>query len=354
MSNIVIVGGGTGGHLFPAISLAQELLDQGVDVSLITDTRCKKYLPQNLKIPVKICHIGSLSSGLWSKFCVAFRVLFATLQSIRMVYKAKCVIGFGGYTSLPPLIAAKILRVPIVLHEQNSIPGKVTKLFAGLAQIIAVNFEDTQIDKKYLDKVSVVGNPIRKTISASITTASDHLRILAIAGSQGAQKFDELLPEAIKLLAPKQKIQITQQATDYNKVSEQYTALQQKYPDFEFEISTFFQNMEELYANCDLVIARSGASTIAELIAATKPAILIPLPTAAQNHQFFNAVSMQNKGACICFEQNNTAYQLADQILRLDKNKLEDMSANLQKMQKDSRKIFANLLIKNFQGIVAR
>jgi len=347
MSDIVIVGGGTGGHLFPAMSLAQELYGQGINVSLITDTRCEKYLPQDLKIPIKIFHIGSLRSGLLSKFCVAFRVLFATLQSFKLIYKAKCVVGFGGYTSLPPLIAAKILRVPLVLHEQNSVPGKVTKLFASSAKIIAVNFEDTQIDKKHLDKVSVVGNPIRKTIATTTATASDHLRILVIAGSQGAQKFDELLPEAIKLLVPKQKIRITQQVTDYNKVSERYSDLQEAYPNFEFQISTFFQNMEELYTDCDLVIARSGASTIAELIASAKPAILIPLPTAAQNHQFFNAVSMQNKGACICFKQTNNADQLADQILRLDKNKLEEMSKNLQKMQKNSRKIFADLLIKN-------
>lgn len=348
MSKIIIVGGGTGGHLFPAISLGSELSDQGIDVSLITDTRCKKYLPQDLKIPVKIFHIGSLHSSLWSKFCVAFRVFFATLQSISLIYKAKCVVGFGGYTSLPPLIAAKMMHIPIVLHEQNSVPGKVTKLFANSAQIIAVNFEDTQIDKMHLNKVTVVGNPIRKTITPCAAPISKHLRILTIAGSQGAQKFDELLPEVIKLLAPKQKIKLTQQVTDYNKVLEQYTLLQKDYPDFEFEISTFFQNMEELYANCDLVIARSGASTIAELIEAAKPAILIPLPTAAQNHQFFNAISMQNKGGCICFEQNRNADELVDQILNLDNKKLEEMSTNLQKLQKNSRKIFAELLIKNF------
>lgn len=348
MSKIIIIGGGTGGHLFPAISLGQELSDQGVDISLITDTRCQKYLPQDLKIPVKIFHIGLLRSSLWSKFCVAFRVIFATLQSIPLIYKAKCVIGFGGYTSLPPLIAATIMRIPIVLHEQNSVLGKVTKLFANSSQIIAVNFEDTQIDKRYLAKVSVVGNPIRKTIATSITTKSDYLRILVIAGSQGAQKFDELLPEAIKLLVPKQKIKLTQQVTDHSKILKQYTLLQKDYPEFEFEISTFFQNMEELYANCDLVIARSGASTIAELIAATKPAILIPLPTAAQNHQFFNAISMQNKGACICFEQNHDADELVDQILNLDNKKLKEMSANFKKMQKNSRKIFAELLMKTF------
>lgn len=346
MSKIIIVGGGTGGHLFPAISLGEELSDQGIDVLLITDTRCQKYLPQDLKIPVKVFHIGALRSGLWSKICVAFRVLFATLRSIPLIYKAKCVVGFGGYTSLPSLIGAKIMGIPIMLHEQNTVPGKVTKLFASSAQLIAVNFEDTQIDKKNLNKVYVVGNPIRKTITTCVVPTSDYLRILVIAGSQGAQKFDDLLPEAIKLLT--QKIKLTQQVTDYNKVLDQYAALQKDHPEFEFEISTFFQNMEELYANCDLVIARSGASTIAELIAAAKPAILIPLPTAAQNHQFFNAVSMQNKGGCVCFEQHRSASKLAQEIINLDKNKLEKMSANLRKMQKNSRKIFAELLMKTF------
>lgn len=349
---IFLVGGGTGGHLFPALALGQELRKRHYSVCLITDSRCKKYLPQNLELDTHILSLGSLKSNFSSKIFMAIKMFFAIIKSISLFikYKPSLVIGFGGYTSFPPLVAARLCNISIMIHEQNCFLGKVNKIFAASAKKIALNFPDTHSITSGLDsKIVVTGNPVRQEILNSFVdykgSKKDMFNILVIGGSQSAKAFSSIIPSAIAIIknkAPKLKLYITQQASreDSSNLSDIYRKLCKK-----FEIAEFFADMPKRYNDSDIVICRSGASTIAELIALGKPAIMIPFPMAADNHQFYNAKFLEDRNAGWCFEQKNiTAEILADNIIEIANNKemLKNISQNLLTLKLNSACILAD------------
>ncbi|CEO17391.1 UDP-N-acetylglucosamine--N-acetylmuramyl-(pentapeptide) pyrophosphoryl-undecaprenol N-acetylglucosamine transferase [Rickettsia monacensis] len=373
MKKIILVAGGTGGHFFPAVALGEELVKRGYEVHFITDLRCKKYIKQDMKV---IFHILDLKrSG--NIFLFLPRLSIAVLKAIRLLYniRSSAIIGFGGYPVIAPMFAAIFLRVPIIIHEQNFYLGKVNKFFASFTKKIAISYEEIKNLPEFAkSKIVVTGGVVRENIRdimspRGLTTGSsgfikdfldpvvkprgdkpstDNIfTIFIFGGSQGAKLFSELIPASIQILMQKQpglELNIIQQAAldDQVKIKDIYSKL-----NINYEFAEFFENMALQYKEADLVISRAGASTIEELTYIGLPAIFIPLPSAADNHQYYNAKLLEDKKAGWCLEQNNiSAGKLADKILDLISNPkiLEDASQNLLKRRKEGHKLLSNLI----------
>ncbi len=353
---IFVVGGGTGGHLFPSIALGQELASRNYKVYLITDPRCANYLSEKVGLTIKIVQSQSVKPGFFARIKTTISMLLGLIESFFFLIKTrpKIVIGFGGYTMFPMLFAARILHIPIMLHEQNSFLGKANVFFAYNAKAIALTFQDTtNIPLMCEQKVVITGNPVRKEIKALKIERKfenlDTLNILIIGGSQGAKLFATLIPNAIKFItnsAPNLRLRITQQAhkADWARLKRAYKKL-----GIEFELADFFHDMPTKYQENHLAICRAGASTISEFIVVQLPAIYLPLPTAANNHQLLNAQYIEKNKAGWYFEQRSVNPEMiADKIIELyTKPKLLiTASENLKKLQKDTEIIFADTVEK--------
>lgn len=350
---IFVVGGGTGGHLFPAIALGEELMDRGYKVHLVTDKRCEKYIDSNIILTVHILSLGHMYSGIIAKLGMLYRLIFGSLQSVRLIikYKPSLVIGFGGYTAFPTLLASKLLRIPIIIHEQNCFLGKVNKFFFAAASKVALNFaETTNLPNGDSSKIIVAGNPVRKSIRIMNPLRqfnASPFHILVIGGSQGAKIFSSILPDALKIVRnklPDTTLSITQQASvdDSVRLKELYASL-----GIDATIGQFFHDMPSQYLKSHLAICRAGASTIAELIYLGQPSILIPFPFAAEDHQDFNAKVLASKNAAFAFNQHNvTSEDIAHQIIYLinDREKLSEMSKTLCELKKDSTAILSDAI----------
>jgi UDP-N-acetylglucosamine--N-acetylmuramyl-(pentapeptide) pyrophosphoryl-undecaprenol N-acetylglucosamine transferase len=349
---IFVVGGGTGGHLFPAIAVAEILQKRDYEVSLITDPRCEKYLKNHESIKSFIIGPSQSNSNLIGKILGIYFALIALIHSFVLLYKTKpaLIIGFGGYVSYPPLFVAKLLRIPIMLHEQNCFLGKANRFFATTSDMLCLAFKDTGNIPKNLpkDKILVTGNPVRQEIleyKPKTRSTKNTFKILITGGSQGASFFSSIIPEAINIVQqhlPSLKLEITQQAR-----SEDVEQLKISYKKYHIKgnIAEFFYNMPELLYDSDLLIGRAGAATIAEIIAVLKPAILVPYPFAAEKHQHFNAEMIQNNGGGWFFDQYDiTPEILAHKIIDItsDKRILSAARDALVKLQKDSPNIIAD------------
>jgi UDP-N-acetylglucosamine--N-acetylmuramyl-(pentapeptide) pyrophosphoryl-undecaprenol N-acetylglucosamine transferase len=353
MKKIVVTGGGTAGHLFPTIALGQCLQDLGYEVHLITDTRCQKYLTKDIKLISSIIESKIPSKGLLNKLGLLISLLRGTCKSLLLLMKIKpsIIIGFGGYPTFPPLMAAIFLQIPIIIYEQNCFMGKANRFFLRFANKVAVTYEQTKnytsssTKKKWIIG-NIVSNNIRK-LEVKENFDNDIFRILVFGGSQGAKIFSSLIPETIKILVesnPGIKLHITQQASleDQRLLAKIYQKL-----NISYNVADFFHDMDKQYINHELVISRAGASTISELSYIGVPAIFIPLPSACENHQFYNAKTLEDCGAGWCFEQNKTsAQQLADKILVLVKNRdiLKQVSCTLLKRKNDGGETLANMV----------
>ena len=353
--SIVLAAGGTGGHLFPALALAEEFENAAIDIYLITDLRCKKYLAPNLKIKPHIFDFHLKMTGLSNKLISLWRLSNVCIKTLLLIGRLKpdIIIGFGGYTSFPSLLAAKVLRIPFIVQEQNCFLGKSNRLFAKSARIIALSYKETSnvsiYDKR---KIVVTGDLVRSSIrNLPIKNNFDNeeFRLFIFGGSQGAKVFSQIIPEAITQLLklnPSLKIYITQQVSedDQKELSTIYGQLGLKYV-----LSPFFHNMAEIYSQTDLVISRSGASTVAELVNAGVPAIFIPFPYAMEDHQYFNAKAIENSKAGWCFRQEDvTAQILAQKIYELVANRtmLKEASKNLLDRRNNGAKYLADTVLK--------
>lgn len=321
---IILVSGGTGGHLFPAIALEKALKEKGVDAQILTDYRGTQHINPDdlLNDQLSINHqAGSLQKGIGVvKDFIKSRSIFKKLNPI-------CVVGFGGYPTLAPLWAAHSLKIPVIIHEQNALMGKANRLITPIAKKIALSFEHTfGIRNKNKSKCSYIGNPVRPEIlkiqnQISTVTTTDKFHLLITGGSQGAKIFSDIMPDAIALLPNdiQKQLKITQQ------VRPEYleeTSAKYKNLSAEIELSAFFQQMGEKIINTDLMICRAGASTIAENLILGCPALYIPLPSSAENHQYINAKEVEHLKAGWVIEQKNlTPATLATEILHYFHNR---------------------------------
>jgi UDP-N-acetylglucosamine--N-acetylmuramyl-(pentapeptide) pyrophosphoryl-undecaprenol N-acetylglucosamine transferase len=320
--NIMLAAGGTGGHMVPAHALAAELTSRGIGVALITDERGARIPGLFDGVPVHVLPAGRLT-GVLGLLRTA-RSILAGRRQAKALYKdfrPDAVVGFGGYPALPALLAASARGIPTILHEQNAVLGRVNRFLAGDAAAIATAYPEVErLKPAYNDKVALVGNPVRESVKrlgeAPLPPFDEvaPLKILVTGGSQGASVLGTVVPAGLGALEPsiRHRLQVVQQCRpdDVVTVRASYAAL--KIP---AELMTYITDMPAKLAEAHLVIARAGASTIAELTAAGRPAILVPLPSATDDHQTANAREMAKAGGARMIPQNEfTPETLARQI----------------------------------------
>ncbi|SDG44788.1 undecaprenyldiphospho-muramoylpentapeptide beta-N-acetylglucosaminyltransferase [Roseospirillum parvum] len=300
---IVLAAGGTGGHVFPAEALASELAGRGVELALITDPRGTAYggtLGRLATYPVAAS--GIAGKGLLGRLKGAVRLGRGSVQAHRLLGELKpaAVVGFGGYASLPALFAATRRRLPTIIHEQNAVLGRANRLLAGRVGVVALSFKETRRLPEGVRAVPT-GMPVRPGIAAirdaayPEPTADGPLHLLVLGGSQGARVLSRVIPAALAALpeALKARLRVTQQCRP-----EDLEATRAAYADsgIAADLSDFFNDVPERLTAAHLVIARAGASTVAEVSAAGRPAILVPYPHAIDDHQTFNAHVLDHTG----------------------------------------------------------
>jgi UDP-N-acetylglucosamine--N-acetylmuramyl-(pentapeptide) pyrophosphoryl-undecaprenol N-acetylglucosamine transferase len=322
----VLAAGGTGGHLIPAFALAAELHQRGHHVALVTDDRGAKLPGKPDFLPAHVIPASKLGKNPlhWPKGIRS--ILEGRRMALRLFesFQPSAVVGFGGYPVFPALLAALAAEVPSVIHEQNAVLGRVNRFFAGKVDAIATAYPDiARLSAKHAGKVHLVGNPVRAQVldlrdePFPAFTAEGLLRVLVTGGSQGARVLSEVVPDGLAMLPPalRQRLQITQQcrAEDLDAVRARYRS-----HDIPAELGTYFEDMAARLADAHLFIGRAGASTIAELTAVGRPAILVPLPIATDDHQAANTREIVKAGGARMIRQDKfTAKELAKQIQAL-------------------------------------
>lgn len=321
--HFVLAAGGTGGHLIPAFALAQELTARGHHVALITDERGAAIPGKPDALTAHVLPAGRITKNPLSWVKGARAIMEGRRMALRLFesFDPSAVVGFGGYPALPALLAATSAGIPSVIHEQNAVLGRVNRLLARRVQAIATAYpEVSRLADKYLGKVHLVGNPVRPEVldlrNRPFPPFTDEglLRVLVTGGSQGARVLSEVVPDGLAMLPPalRSRLQVTQQCRpeDMDAVRARYTG-----HDIPAELGTYFEDMASRLADAHLFIGRAGASTIAELTAVGRPAILVPLPIATDDHQAANTREMVKAGGARSIRQDKfTAKELAKQI----------------------------------------
>ncbi|MBC6441342.1 MAG: undecaprenyldiphospho-muramoylpentapeptide beta-N-acetylglucosaminyltransferase [Rhodospirillales bacterium] len=300
---VVIAAGGTGGHLFPALAVAEELLCRGRDVVAVTDRRGGDLAQRMEGVPVHRLRASAISGrGLAGKIGGAVDLLRGTFEARRLLRRLapSAVVGFGGYPTVPPLFAAYQLGLPALIHEQNAILGRANRLLAPRVSAVATSFAQTE-GLAAADAL-VTGNPVRSAIAALSDADYDApgrdgaFRLLVFGGSQGARVMSDVLPAAIHALAAgvRSRLRIAQQCRgeDLDRVRAVYRDI-----GIEADVATFFDDMDRRFGDAHLVVCRAGASTVAELAAAGRPSILVPYTHATDDHQTANARAVEAAGA---------------------------------------------------------
>lgn len=310
---ILLAAGGTGGHLFPAYALAEELGRRGYVVDLATDERGNRY---GVGFPGRDIHRLASATLRGRSPIAALRTMWLLGRGIRQAHKLLArlkpgvVVGFGGYPSFPPLFAASIRRIPTALHEQNAVLGRANRMLAKRVTAVATSFEKVKfLDGPLAAKAVFTGNPVRDAVLEAArrpyeTPAPDGpLRVLIFGGSQGARFFSETVPPALAKFPEEMRarLEVTQQCRpeDLNRVRHIYAKA-----GITAQCDEFFADLPARIAAAHLVIGRAGASTIAELTSIGRPALLVPLPHALDNDQLLNATSLAEAGGAWCVAQS--------------------------------------------------
>ncbi|MGD0192998.1 MAG: undecaprenyldiphospho-muramoylpentapeptide beta-N-acetylglucosaminyltransferase [Rhizomicrobium sp.] len=323
MTTIVLSAGGTGGHLFPAQALALELVRRGRRIVVMTDSRGKNYQSAFPGASIEAVPSASFASSSFAARVIApFEILRGIIVGWTKLRRLKpaAVVGFGGYPSLPVMVAAWLAGCPSAVHEQNAILGRVNRQMAPRVQAVAASFPLAKFAAKNADSVVYTGNPVRPEVAALSTVpyaapaADGTINLLVFGGSQGARAISALVPAAITLLPEgmRARLDIVQQCRpeDIDSVRAAYESAHVK-----AELAVFFSDLPKRIAAAHLVISRSGASTISELAAIGRPSILIPFPFATDDHQTANAEVMVKAGAAELVQQRDlSAEKLAGMI----------------------------------------
>ncbi|MGF1649177.1 MAG: undecaprenyldiphospho-muramoylpentapeptide beta-N-acetylglucosaminyltransferase [Hyphomicrobiaceae bacterium] len=328
MSAILLAAGGTGGHLFPAQALAEALVERGFSVVLATDHRIGRHsaaFPADRIVEISSATLASKSPVDLAK--TSFQLAKGLRQARHLISEVNpaAVIGFGGYPSFPPVMAAIVSGVATAIHEQNAVLGRANKLLAKRVAAVATSFPDVQHTENLPPgRVVMTGNPVRARVRQTAEAfggyasagPDDRFRLVVFGGSQGARYFSDTVPEAIAELSDRARarLEVIQQCRpeDLERVQARYSTL-----GVSAECAPFFDNLPEWIASSHLVLARSGASTVAEIAVLGRPSILVPLPHAVENDQLQNALRLEAVGGCLCQPQTDlTPHALADLIAR--------------------------------------
>jgi len=325
MTHVLLTAGGTGGHVFPAEALASELRERGCKLGLITDKRGKAYGGALGDVQTYYVQAGGIAGkSILARIQSVLALGIGTLQAWLLLKKIRpdVVVGFGGYASVPTMMAATFAGIPTVIHEQNALLGRANRLLAGRVHKIATSFADTQgMNENCAGKVILTGMPVRAPIAAKIDTpypsgeGDVSLNVLVLGGSQGATVLSDVVPMALAKLPDllKSRLHVTQQCReeDLQRVKEVYNT-----HGIMAHLASFIDDVPERIASAHVMIARAGASSVSEALAVGRPSILVPYPFAADDHQTFNARSVDSAGAGWIMPQDTfTAENLA---IRLD------------------------------------
>jgi UDP-N-acetylglucosamine--N-acetylmuramyl-(pentapeptide) pyrophosphoryl-undecaprenol N-acetylglucosamine transferase len=335
---VLLAAGGTGGHLFPAEALAVALARRGIVVDLATDERATRY---GHDFPARATHVIP-SATIRGRDPISMLKTLSALalgagKALLMLRRTRpaAVVGFGGYPTLPPVLAATLRRIPTVIHDANAVMGRANRMLAPRVSAIATSFPGITLDAAFSAKATFTGNPIRPAVIAAAAVAYPALdlagtfNLLVTGGSQGARVMSDIVPPAIELLGSdmRARVNIVQQARveDQEYVAGFYARLGVK-----AEVAPFFSDLPARIAAAHLIVSRSGASTVAELAAIGRPSILVPLPGALDQDQLANANVLATAGGAIVLKQNAfTSERLAGEIISLaaDPAKLPAMAA---------------------------
>ncbi len=356
---IFLVAGGTGGHIFPAQALYEELSSRGYKPILVTDERYEKYVSNDHKFEHIILPVKQVKGNILEKLAALIMIIVCYIKSIFLLrkYKPICAVGFGGYPSFPTMLAAsESKKVKAILHEQNSLLGRANEMLIDKANAIATSFPEVSgIDENNYRKVVFTGNPVRPAVQKTRDLPypdfheNSNLNILVTGGSQGASVFSKVVPDAIAKLPKiyRERIKIDQQcrAEDLEEVKAKYKKM-----NIEANLDSFFSDLPERLANSHVVISRSGASTLTEIAVAGRPAIMVPLPNSKDNHQMVNANSFEDQGiGWVMPEESFTAENLSTRLqtfFTLD-NLLIETAQNAKKSgAEDADKKLADLIEK--------
>lgn len=318
---VLLCAGGTGGHMFPARALAEELLARGFRVALACDTRGLKYFDGMGQVEIHVLSSGTYKPGLMGKIGFVLPLLKGYAQAFMLVRKLKpaIAVGFGGYPSAPPLWACQHSHVRTILHEQNAILGLANILLIGRARALALSWEKTQgIKPKYLKKIQVTGNPVRAEIAElsaqPYPIVGSKVNVMIVGGSQGAAVFSDVVPKALAALpeAIRHGLKIVQQARPdkLEEVKAFYAA-----QGMDADVQTFFSDMPERLKAAHFLITRSGASTVAELTTSGRPALYVPYPWNRDQQQVFNATAVVSVGGGWMIQEKNLSVEDLTQAL---------------------------------------
>lgn len=309
---ILLCAGGTGGHLFPAEALAHELKARHYSVHLVTDSRAERFAGTFPAEEVHVVPSATIGSKNPLKVAGSLWTLWSGIRAARRLMarlRPKAVVGFGGYPTVPPLLAATGMGVPSMIHEQNAVMGRANKALAGRVKAIAGGFLP-EGNGQYASKTVTTGNPVRPAIIVASATvyrpsaAGGRFNLVVFGGSQGAQFFSQALPPALARLDPalQSRLKVTQQARpeDRAAVEAEYARL-----GIDADISPFFSDMAARIADAHLIVCRSGASTVSELSVIGRPAILVPYPHALDHDQAANAAALAAGGGAQVIAQRD-------------------------------------------------
>ena len=324
--HFVLAAGGTGGHMIPAHAVAEELMARGHHVALVTDERGAKIPGIFDRAQVHILPAGRMTKNpkTWPGAIKAILAGRAMARRLNETFRPTAVVGFGGYPAMPALLGALADGIPTAIHEQNAVLGRVNRLLARRVSAIVTAYPVVErLRDKYAGKVHLIGNPVREEVKAlrdeefPALTDESVFRVLVIGGSQGATVLSNVVPDGLGMLplSLRRRLQVTQQcrAEDIERVRKIYADLE-----IPADLATYFNDVPEKLSWSHLVIARAGASTLAELTCAGRPAILVPLPGAMDNHQTANAREMTEAGGARTIPQARfTAVELAKQMQKM-------------------------------------
>jgi UDP-N-acetylglucosamine--N-acetylmuramyl-(pentapeptide) pyrophosphoryl-undecaprenol N-acetylglucosamine transferase len=341
----LFAGGGTGGHLFPAVAVAEKIKARIPEADILfigTKTRIEGRVVPNLGYKFKSIWIKGFSRKFNLEnilFPVKLGVSLIQSLLINMIFRPKVAIGSGGYVSGPAVWGSSVMGAKIILLEQNSYPGVTTRLLEKYADEIHVSYSDSVKYLRFKDKIKVTGNPVRESLSKVDREAAlrkfnlnaEKKTLLILGGSLGAASINEAAARSIQVFSDKDIQVIWQTGSGY---FEKYKKLQSA----GVIISPFIEDMNLAYSAADMVVARAGATTIAELLVLGIPSILIPSPNVAENHQYYNAKSLADENAAILIEDKYVDELLAGQIIKtiFDTGILEELKVNATRLGKPS------------------
>jgi len=311
--SILLAAGGTGGHLFPAAALAAALMKRGAAVELATDDRALKY---GQDFPARAIHAfpsaTTTGAGALNKARAAMTLtvgVAAALVKLRGM-RPRAVVGFGGYPTVPPVLAASLLGIPTLLHEQNAVMGRANRFLSRRVSLVACGFPELKgADAATRAKTRFTGNPVRLAVLEAAKTpypdfAGHRIRVLVTGGSQGARVMADVVPDALALLSAdeRQWIRLTQQARGEDKARVAAACARMNFP---IEIAEFFADLPARIAASHLVIGRAGASTVSELAVIGRPSVLVPFPHALDADQAANAAALAASGGASVVPQTD-------------------------------------------------